>query len=208
MKPPLWMFHVNRPDLTERAYRSVADHFSVVIINNNSETDDLPFCPSKYKPPIPFTFRQSHALILRWAQAQRLSHYYWMHNDAEALEDTPAKLIAFVEAQQQPWGAVFTNYDTLAAFSVEALAAIGGWSDLFEQYFLDNHTYRLLAQNGWPTLETGLPVAHHCDASATIKSCPRRKARNGLTFPLYEQLYCKLWGGPPGHESLSEPLLR
>lgn len=211
MKPRLWIFHVNRPDLTEVAYRSVCKHFDVEILDNSANQELRQrgsFKANLLYPPIPFTFQQSHQWILKIAKDAGLKHYYWMHNDAEALHGTAEGLIRFVEALEGQWGVVFTHYDAMAAFNVEALEAIGGWSDLFEQYFLDNHTYRLLELNGYPLLRSNLGVMHHEDASTTIKYDKRKFERNQITFAMYEQIYAFVWGGKPGLETRKEPILR
>lgn len=211
MKPRLWIFHVNRPDLTKIAYKSVCDYFDVEIIDNSLDHELMKRGSLKANvlcPPIPFTFQQSHQWILKIAKDSGFKHYYWMHNDAEALPGTPEGLIRFVEALEGQWGVVFTHYDAMAAFNVEALQAIGGWSDLFEQYFLDNHTYRLLELNGYPLLRSNLGVMHHEDASTTIKYDKRKFERNQITFAMYEQIYAFVWGGKPGLETRKEPILR
>ena len=210
-KPKLWIFHVNRFDLTQIAYRSVEGWFDIQIINNGDKQEQALLktlgC-NIYRPPIPFNFRQSQQLILTFAIEQNLPSYFWMHNDVEALEGTPEKLIKFVCNLREPWGVVLTDWDCMTAFNTKALEAIGGWSDLFGQYFLDNHTYRLLEQNGYPLLRSNLQVIHHEDASCTLKADSRRIKRNEYVYPIQAFLYQRIWNGSPGQEKRQEPVIR
>jgi predicted O-methyltransferase YrrM len=131
-----------------------------------------------------------------------------MHNDAEAGEGTPERLLAAVtEAHEagRAWGVAFTNYDTLAAFNAEALGCAGPWDATLPQYFADNDYYRRLRLCGYEAIDTGLPVAHHNGASSTVKSDPWRGHHNGVTFPIYGSYYAAKWGGPPGGESFDWP---
>ncbi len=209
-KYPLFIFHTNRGDLTEKAYLSVCEHFNVTIIDNsgtNEIINSFPYVAHVYVPPIPFNFQQSHNLILKWAQQNNYPWYFWMHNDAQSVGDTAQRLIEYVEGLTDKWGTVFTYYDCFCAFNTEAMTTVNGWSVLFPQYFGDCHLYRKLRLAGYPTLDTGFPCSHYngTDASATIKGDNKRKLYNAITFPMYDHLYNLCWNGSAGNEKYQSP---
>jgi hypothetical protein len=132
----------------------------------------------------------------------------FMHTDAEAHPGTPEKLVKAIEtalSANRHWGAFFTHYDTLAAFSMEAVNAVGPWDITLPQYFADNDYYRRLRLAGYEIIDTGLGVTHHCGASATIKSDRRRAVMNSATFNLYGEYYRRKWGGTPDKETFTKP---
>jgi hypothetical protein len=193
----LYIFHTNNIGLTQRAVNSVLGSFHVTLIDN-SPTHELKDWGNVYTPPIPFTFLQSQKLIHTWAKQKGLPFYFWMHNDGE-LRDSAQRFIDIVENIEGKWGAVFTHYDVLCAYNTEALNAIGSWGDYFEQYFLDNHVYRLMRLAGYPTIDTDIAVDHA--VSQTIHSDPKRMLRHRILWPFYEHMYELGWGGKPGHET-------
>jgi predicted O-methyltransferase YrrM len=197
---------VNRPDLLALAVESVRPLWGHTIIIDNSDNGlrahewPVPIV----RPPLPLTFSQTMCLLEREASRRGCDAVLFMHNDAEAAPETPERLLALVaeaQAARRRWGAFFTNYDTLAALSLEAARAVGGWDMTLPQYFSDNDYYRRLRLAGYEIVETALAVTHHNGASSTVKSEPRRAFLNGVTFPLYEGYYAAKWGGPPGGET-------
>lgn len=201
---------VNREDLLSLAVGSVRAMWPHTLIVDNSE-DGLSAAdwPVRIiRPHVPLTFTQSMNLLQREADARGCDAVLFMHNDGEAAPGTPEKLLAALEAaheSRRPWGVAFTHYDTLAAFNAEAVACVGPWDTTLPQYFADNDYYRRLRLHGYEVLETGLPVAHHNNASSTVKSDPFRGHHNGVTFGLYGGYYEQKWGGPPGGERFDWP---
>jgi len=131
-----------------------------------------------------------------------------MHNDAEAAVGTPERLLAIVEeavTSKQRWGVVFTHYDTLAAFSMEMVRVVGQWDTTLPQYFADEDYYLRVRLAGYELINTGLPMIHHTNGSSTLKSDPRRRCLNSVTFPLYERYYTDKWGGLPRSETYDWP---
>jgi hypothetical protein len=131
--------------------------------------------------------------------------YFFMHSDAEAGPDTIEKLyhLAIHECSQRQWGAIFTNYDALAAFNTQAMEAIGGWDEEFEWYAGDADCYRRLRLAGFPTIESGLPVKH--EASQTLNSDPEIKRRVDAMFGQRVKRYVEKWGGDIGAETFDVP---
>ncbi|MDT7604174.1 MAG: hypothetical protein QOF61_2171, partial [Acidobacteriota bacterium] len=155
------------------------------------------------RPPVSLTFAQTMNLLQREAARRDCDALLFMHNDAEASEGTPEKLLSVIaeaHAARRRWGAVFTHYDTFAAFNLEATRVVGEWDAALPQYFSDNDYYRRVRLAGYEIIDTGLPVMHHNGASSTVKSEPSRSFLNGVTFPLYGSYYAAKWGGSPGVE--------
>ena len=154
---------------------------------------------------MPLTASQTLNLMQKRAKRSRVPFYFFMHSDAEAGPDTVEKLyqMAMHECSKGKWGAIFTNYDSLAAFNTAAFDATGPWDTVFSGYYADNDQYRRLRLAGYPTLESNLPVVHH--GSQTINSDPLRKHINNITFPIYGNYYADKWGGSPGNENFDKP---
>lgn len=201
---------VNRADLLHLAVESVASLRPHVFIVDNSvaglDPDRWPV--PIVRPPVPLSFSQTMNLLQRRALDEGADVLLFMHNDAEAGEGTPEKLLAEVEAataEGRPWGVAFTAYDAFAAFNVDAIRQVGPWDCGLPQYFADNDYYRRLRLAGFEELDTGLPVAHHNDASSTVKSDSVLGHANGVQFPLHGQYYAAKWGGGPGQERFARP---
>lgn len=206
--------YVNRPDLLRRAVESVSDLWPGACILDNSEHGEIYLQADRWPIPvhwhagISLTFSQSMNYFLHLAKRKNNKLCLMMHNDAEALPGTASALLnhaVMAAAEQRRWGLLFTHYDTLVAFNMEAVAHVGSWDTCLPQYFSDNDYYRRLRLAGWETIDTGLPVLHHEDASNTLKADPQRLQSNNITFPLYAQYYAAKWGGAPGEEQYTQP---
>ena len=199
---------VNRPDLLAAAVRSIEPCWPQALIVDNAEEllDPAAWPIPLFRPPVPLTFSQTMNLLQRLAVERGAEVVLLMHNDAEAAPGTPEALLAAAGAATaagRRWGAIWTNYDALAAYSLRMVADVGQWDTTLPQYFADNDYYRRIVLAGYELVDSGLPVVHH--ASSTITTDPRRRFLNGITFPLYEQYYVAKWGGPPGGERFARP---
>ncbi|MCI3926314.1 glycosyltransferase family 2 protein [Paenibacillus sp. TRM 82003] len=197
--------YVNRPDLLELALRSVEAFRPHIVVTDNSEGLDLRQHPEIarmahiFEPPVPLTYTQKMNVMRRKAIEWNCDALLYMHNDAEPDAGTPERLLAKVEellAKREPWGVVYTQFDILAAFNVEALRRAGPWDTNFPQYFSDIDYYRRLDVAGYPAVWSELPVKHHNGGMSTMKSDAYRKAVNQETWPLYEAFYVEKWGLP------------
>src|SRR5260370_10865519 len=131
-----------------------------------------------------------------------------MHKDAVADSDTPEKLLELVQQlfeAKRNWGAVFTNYDVLCAFNMEAVRNVGQWDTVLPQYFADNDYYRRMAIKGYEIIESGLNVQHQNGGSNTIRGDDSMKTNNNRTFKLYAYYYASKWGQVPGKELYTVP---
>jgi hypothetical protein len=147
-------------------------------------------------------------LLSRLAVQRGCDALLFMHDDAEAVGDTPERLIAWLEAaahDARRWGVAFTRYDCLAALNTRMIREVGDWDVVLPQYFSDCDYYRRVQLAGFELIETGLPVVHIDQGSNTLRSDPRREFLNRITFPLYAAYYASKWGGRPGQEKFALP---
>src|SRR5262249_43948240 len=166
---------VNRPDLLSLAVHSVrALHPNTVIIDNSEHGLNQPDWPVRIsRPPAPLTFSLSMNFLQQIAREAGCEILLFMHNDAEAVGDSAERLLAIAREATEAgrrWGVIFTHYDTLAAFDMRMVCAVGRWDTTLPQYFADNDYYRRVRLAGYETIDTGLPVIHHNNASSTVKS--------------------------------------
>jgi hypothetical protein len=201
---------VNRPDLLSLAVNSVsALHPNTVIIDNSEHglnQADWPVRISRQQAPL--TFSQTMNLLQQMARESGCEVLLFIHNDAEAVGDSAERLLAAAREATEAgrrWGVIFTHYDTLAAFDMRMVRAVGRWDTTLPQYYADNDYYRRVRLAGYETIDTGLPVIHHNNASSTVKSDSRLGLINGVTIPLYHQYYAAKWGGGSGHEKYIWP---
>lgn len=210
MKFLLGIPYVNRPDLLRLAVASVRPFHARTVIIDNSEQGLFPadWPVEVLRPSVPLTFSQTMNLLQNLAFERGCEALLSMHNDAEAEAGTCERLLAIIEESfrtERRWGVIFTHYDTLAAFSMEMVAAVGPWDTTLPQYFADNDYYRRVRLLGFETIDTGLPVTHHHNASSTVKSDPWLGWINGVTYPLHGQYYAAKWGGGAGRETYASP---
>jgi hypothetical protein len=202
---PVFIPYVNRIDLLKKAIDSVPRRLTTepVVINNSGH--DLDVQCTVITPPVTLTFTQTQNLMLSIAKERGVPFYFFMHSDAEAGPDTVANIyeMAMRECSVRKWGAIFTNYDALAAFNTAAFDAIAGWDTMLPWYCADNDVYRRLRLAGYPTLESNLPVHH--EPSQTLNSDPVIRRQVDLEVPFRERYYAAKWGGQPGAETFEVP---
>lgn len=210
MKIPLFIPFVNRPDLLRKSFLSAARSMQVQpsIIDNSNGKEEIPAEARVFVlvPSVPLTFSQTQNWMLKLATEQATPFYAWMHSDAEAVEDSVDKIIELarqIQGEQQKWGAIFSNYDSLAVYNTAAFNAVGGWDTGLSWYLSDCDTYRRLRLAGYPTLESGLPVKH--TPSQTLQSDPTIRRSVELEIPYREAYYRAKWGGPNEHEVYTAP---
>jgi hypothetical protein len=196
--------HTRRYDFTEKALLSSRALAERTVVIDNSEGCEAFSLKEKYRfayhiPSVPLTTAQTMNLMRQRAIEAGCDFFIFQHNDAELHENTPVDLLLKVHSlinSGEKWGAVFTHYDTFAAFNVQAVKDIGEWDWLrFPFYFLDNDYYKRLRDGGWPIIETELGVTHH--ASNTINADPERKQVSDAFFPVCRQLYILKHGEEP-----------
>ena len=214
MTIPLFVPYVNRPDLLERAVRSVQCRGVEVNIINNSDGPSIGIPGVEFiqrRPPVPLTFAQTQNWMLNIAEGDSDygEFYLFCHSDAEAGEGTVQKLIELAQSltnEGRKWGVIFTNYDALAVFNTAAFLEVGGWDTELCWYASDCDMYYRLKLAGYELIESGLPVNH--TPSQTLNSDPEIKRRVDLMFPFRVFYYRAKHGGDPGHETFLTPFGR
>ncbi|WP_210367641.1 glycosyltransferase family 2 protein [Bacillus sp. REN3] len=190
----------SRLDLLHRAVDSIEPYWPHTVIVDNSDgldlraEDSLSSKVTIFEPPVPLTFPQKINYLLEAAKERSCDALIFMHADAEAAHGVPEaflKLIEEVRREEEKWGAIFTNYDSLCAINVEAAKAIGGHDTVFTMYFSDNDYYWRLHSAGYKMLQTDLPVIHH--GSSSIKSDAYFEYITSITFPLYKSYLLDKW---------------
>lgn len=157
--------------MLEKAVGSVRYFWPHTTIIDNSEAglDPSAWPVPLVRPSVPLTFSQTRNLSRRMALGQSCDFYFYMHNDAEAAEGTPERLLALGEqavTSGQRWGVLFTDYDTFAALSMPTAREVGGWDTNLPQYYADVEYYRRVRLAGHEVTYTGLEVAHTNGARA------------------------------------------
>jgi hypothetical protein len=214
MTIPLFIPYVNRPDLLERAVRSVQCRGVEVNIINNSDGPSIGIPGMEFiqrRPPVPLTFTQTQNWMLNIAEGDSDygEFYLFMHSDAEAGEGTVQKLIELAQSltnEGRKWGVIFTNYDALSVFNTASFREVGGWDPELCWYASDCDMYYRLKLAGYELIESGLPVNH--TPSQTLNSDPEIKRRVDLMFPFRVSYYRAKHGGDPGHETFLTPFGR
>lgn len=185
-------------DLLNNAINSLGEFANKVFVIDNSPMSELRNRKldkevSIYEPPVPLTFVQSMNTIQIMAKASDCQLFFIMHDDAEIECGMTANLIENAKTEyfkDDKFGAGFTNYDALAAFSTKAVSVIGPWDQIFTQYWSDNDYYGRIKKCGFKIVDNLIPsslVKHH--TSSTIKANSRLSLANSILFEAYEKLY-------------------
>ena len=204
----VWIPFVNRVDMLWRAVASVSDvHDQVAIIDNSKEgLEGKHGDPQIIRPLCPITFSETQNCILAMTRKLGANICVFMHSDAEAGHGVIMGLISLARRytkEGRKWGVIFTAYDALAAFNVEAFESIGGWDEQFTWYGADQDTYRRIKLAGYELIDSGLPVYH--EPSQTLKADPEIRRRVDEGFTERESYYRAKWGGPAGAEIFTKP---
>jgi hypothetical protein len=201
------VLHANRPDLTRRAWCSVAPLWRhAFVLDNGDEPLRRWERGAVVRPTFPLTFSQSMELLRRHALRWGYPWYAVMHNDAAVLSPDALPLWADTRARNfaAPDGpaATLTNYDSLIAFCT-ARVAPHAWDTNVPQYGAETDYYRRLQLAGLALEPSDLPVAHA--VSQTIKSDPARHFAHNMLNGHMQNYYTQKWGGPPHRERYKRP---
>jgi hypothetical protein len=213
MKSFLFIPVVNHFNLLEQAIKSV--HEGVVdeyIVYNNSGkplTCNVGHFTIHNNEGKRKTFRETQNIMRQYAIDNGCSYYLFMHNDGEIMdEDTLERLVKLAETKTDPWGVIFTHYDVLCAYNVEAVKHIGEWGDAewpaaqLNGYCLDNDYYRRMKLSGFPEVQLEDSHVDHREFSNTIKNEVEHFKWVRVMDKVYDH-YRKKWGGDPGKETIT-----
>jgi len=205
--------YVNRPDLLEKAISTAYKVSSDAIVVDNSK-EGLPKLDTwiqVIRPTVPLLFAQVQNWARQYAIDNKCTHYYFIHSDCEADEKTVNGLKASVEQNIENntrWGVIFTYYDTLCAFNVDCVKAVGEWDTDIPWYFCDCDYYRRIELAGFKKIDTDLTTNHYSGGSSTLKNDPILRYKQKYIHRLSEQLYIEKWGGQPSKERYLSPYNR
>jgi hypothetical protein len=207
---------VNRFDLLDAAVASTAPYEMIVIDNSDGKLRDRykdTEHVTVYVPPVPLPFSVTHNLEFRLAQKSGAKYLVHMHSDAQF---PSSKITDLLDKARQAdfdgrkWLIIFSLYEILATYNVQSAIDLGGYdAHLFPFYFADNSLFRRAKLLGYELIEGGGEgVLHNGGGSVTIHSDSKWQTCNDHTFPLYAELYRRMWGGSPGQETFNYPFDR
>jgi GT2 family glycosyltransferase len=206
----LYIPHVNREDLLDKAVNSVWDLRENLTIIDNSQGGLVRSFPGFeiVRPTVPLLFFQTMNFILTDALRRGCKIAMFMHSDGEVTKPGFASEVLQI-AREAPagWGVIFTLYDVLAAYNTEVVETVGLWDSSLPWYWADDDYFRRLRLSGMSVIEAGGEHVKHV-GSATINSDERMMVINHATFPLYEAYYERRWGGKKGTERYAHPFNR
>lgn len=204
--------HVNRPDLTLLAIKSVPNLWENTILIDNSDDGSLaPYIGSQLefgftviRPPVPLTTAQTYNWMKFIAIDQQTDFITFMHNDCEVITTDGDKMlidqaISSFSDNNNKIGWIHQdaneNEDLFCAYKTEMLLDVGDWDWLcFPFYHLDIDYMRRVRKNGWTISKTpGILCKHHSGASSTIKSSKLRGLINPYYFNVSENLMNIKW---------------
>ena len=200
----------NRFDLLRKAVDSIPEFHDLLTIVDNSPdglTGEWPCFI--YRPPVPLTFTQSHNWFFKNAADSGAKFIIWMHADAEAVDGGHLQLLDIARTcndAKHKWYTIWTNYDSLAAVNLAAIAEVGGYDTHIEKYNCDNDLTWRMRVAGWDAIPTGIYTKHI--GSSTIKSDSRLEFTCGIVHELSNTYYVRKWGGLPEHEQYRVPFNR
>jgi hypothetical protein len=213
------------PELLNKAIASIIpqiNEFSsyegkkIVVINNTCK----PIIPLLEHPEAvdvwELPFEISHAEENNWMIKDVLAtgqpFVLSTHTDSELLPGAMQALIAGYEQRKgTKWYAMGIGSAIFVAFNPQFFVEENVWFDtfLFPFYYMDNHMGRIAMLRGWGdslvTLEAyeGALIKHV--SSHYLKEDPIFRRKNDIAFRHHGAIYSDIWGGLPGHETVTDP---
>lgn len=213
----------NREDLMREAVESARGIGNIHIWANGGMKSplDIQNVTHHELPPVAWTTVANMMIQSSWED----DVMFWMHNDGFAEGKSAAKFLANTEAMvadaqcagshhdpnsqdKTPgkWGVVFTEYDVLCAFNMNAVRDTGYWDPIYFQYVAEVDYYRAMLAKGWSvtsdnSVKQYIKHRHHQGlpqnaGSNTIKADPlfnyRTQFRNRTGFD--DAYFALKWG--------------
>jgi len=212
MEKILYIGYTQDEGLLSKVIDSFINQVDKIIIINNS------LIPISYKnekvvdyiPSDTLSCEQSISYATRCEHTRGSPYVLWCHNDLISISQNIVERLIdkYEEIKDTKWGVIFGHYDHICLFNPEFnyKENIFSWNIMFPSYFGDNQRYRLMDLRGYIKYNlqfTDSEVNHI--GSQTIRNNAIWGLLNGWTFPMYAELYNKLWSGSPGQETNNDP---
>ncbi len=198
---------VNRPDLLVDAVESMRDIGNITVWGDGVIPPIIAGVITRLLPPLSFTCVMNMMIQASWDDDVMM----FAHNDGIAGKGAAKRFLDFVKltrADRPDWGVIFTCYDVLAAFNMDAVRDVGYFDPMFFQYTADVDYYYRIRAAGWTTID--MPdhgIQHRNNASNTIKADPLfnrvTQWRESTNFD--KSYYREKWGGIIGSEAYKRP---
>lgn len=200
-----------RIDLLRLALDSVKPLWKDTVILDNSlegRVSRMHWNVPVVRPSVPLSCAQAMNFLQVMALATNHEVFGYQHEDAQAAEGTADALLEAIphRLNKEKWCAVFTCYDILSVYNVNAVMDIGPWDQGFPNpnYHVDIDWFYRARLLGYQTLDTQLQVTHLEGGSVTRKMPERRRAHEA-TIGYNGSYYQQKWGGPPHAEVFKSP---
>jgi hypothetical protein len=211
-------------ELLNKAIASIVpqiDEFSsyegkkIVVINNTCK----PLIPLLEQPDavdvweLPFAL--PHAAEGNWMIKDALDSgqpfCLTTHTDSELLPGAMAAMVkGYEERIGTKWYAMGIDGSIFAAYNTEFFRKEDVWFDtfLFPFYYMDNHLGRIAMLRGYSdgqaSRDPAIPLVKHV-SSHYLKEDPIFCRKNAIAFKHHGAIYTEIWGGLPGHETVTDP---
>jgi hypothetical protein len=183
----------------------------IVVINNSGESinQSIPQEVEIWELPFELTHAQEANWVLKDAIQGQQSFCLMTHTDVILLPGAMDKLfIEYEKIKNTKWYVVGVGAPAFLAYNLNFFIEEDVWHDpfLFPFYFMDDHMERIAVLRGW---ESYLPHTHDPSIlthviSHTIKENAIFKKKNDIAFLYHEAIYCEIWGGLPGEETVMD----
>jgi hypothetical protein len=194
-----------------REYSSFAGKL-IVVLNNSGKSisgilgDDVEIWDAP--------FELVHAQEANWMidDAYKTGQPFLLatHTDVELLPGCIEEFIrVYEEKRNTKWYALGVGGPMFLAYNLDFFKKEGIVFDpfIFPFYFMDDHMERLALLRGWSNY-----IPHNVDEtfilhkkSHYINDNPIEKKKNDITFDHFKAIYKNIWGGLPGHETVTDP---
>jgi hypothetical protein len=185
-----------------------------IVIINNSMKPLLPLLEHPEEVEIwELPFELTHAQEVNWffkaAIQEKQTFCLITHTDVILRPGAMDKLfIEYEKIKNTKWYVVGVGAPAFLAYNLNFFIEEDVWHDpfLFPFYFMDDHMERIAVLRGW---ESYLPHTHDPSIlthviSHTIKENAIFKKKNDIAFLYHEAIYCEIWGGLPGEETVMD----
>ena len=197
------------PDEMMRAVNSISQPWIEIVVIDSSakgldlENRDLPPHVDVFRTSMEMSFTQ----LQNWAQAEaRRRGAKWlmfMHADCHCADkQVVPEVLLHAErlSRTTKLGVLFTAYDALCAFNMEAVEDVGAWDETFDWYWSDCDYYHRMRLREWHIEDWPEAFRVHHEPSSSIQNDEGLAERARRCSQFARDHYVHKWGGEVGHE--------